>query len=264
MLLVARSPWRFVPRAALLSSKSFTAVSRFALGASRAACVALFGAKGPRGDGGRKQPKPEPLLMKLSLPLKSLTEKILGLRGDSKELERRLEEAEHEAALNQQAAEEMQLALEEEVAFSKQAESMLGYQFVGAQSGYNELLSLFETSRTESSKQFEALRERLEASQKAQRLAEASVQQLRTALARLQREARALHREASRLRAALAAACSENAELRAQAQAQQAMIAELLELQQQGAERREVIYRENELLRRRLEAAERSLALLMD
>ena len=221
-------------------------------------------AKGPRGDGGRKQPKPEPLLMKLKTPLKSLTERILGLRGDSKELERRLEEAEVEATLNQQAAEEMQLALEEEVAFSKEAERRLGYHFVGAQSGYNELLSLFETSKTESSKQLEALRGRLEASLTAQRTAEASVRELRSGLQRLQREARQLRREAGELRRALAASQAERQELQKEAEEQRQMISELLKLQEQGAERRQVLWQENQQLRSRLERAERALALLMD
>ena len=197
-------------------------------------------------------------------PLKRLTQKIVGLKGESKALEDRLEKAEIEAALNQQAALEMQRALEEEIAFQKEAQNALGRHFVGAQSGYNDLMMLFESSRAENSQQFVDLKARLNESQAAQQKAENEVVSLKADLRKLTKNCHQLEKKAEALSAELKKAQSENKELREEVLQQASMIEELLKLQEDGQLRNQALLKENEMLRTRLEMAERSVAVLME
>ena len=196
--------------------------------------------------------------------LKRLTQKLVGLKGESQSLESQLEEAEMEAALNEAAATEMQLALEEEISFHKEAQRMLGYHFVGAQSGYNELMTLFEVTKANHSQQFQDLTGRLDKSLAAQKKAETFVSDLKVQLKKLTKRCKKLQEETEVLSAKLYKANSANKALQDQVAEQASMIKELLNLQEEGQQRRQILLQENEMLRKRLEIAERQVAVLLD
>ena len=197
-------------------------------------------------------------------PLKRLTQKLVGLKGETKSLEARLEEAEMEATLNEAAATEMQLALEEEILFQKEAQRMLGCQFAGAQSGYNDLMTIFEATRAESSQQFTELKDRLKTSVANQKKAENEVAGLKAELTRLAKRCSQLQAETEALTAELGKTREANHALHAEVAQQASMIEDLLTLQEQGQQRRQILLQENAMLRKRLELAERQVAVLMD
>ena len=239
----------------------------FASACCRAGKTALAGRKGPRGDGGHGRQvtlkSPSDRIPGLA-SLKRLTQKLVGLKGESESLESRLEEAEMEAALNEAAATEMQLALEEEISFHKEAQRMLGYHFVGAQSGYNELMTLFEVTKANHSQEFQDLTGRLDKSLAAQKKAETSVSDLKIQLTKLTKRCKKLQEETEVLSAKLCKANSANKALQDQVAEQASMIKELLNLQEEGQQRRQILLQENEMLRKRLEIAERQVAVLLD
>ena len=117
--------------------------------------------------------------------LQNFATKLVKMRGEAKSLKARLEQVEMKAALNDAANTEMQLALEEELAYHKESQRMLEHHFVGAQTGYNEMSFLLETTKAQHSEEFKALSDRLKRSSAAHQKAENAMKGLKAQMTRL-------------------------------------------------------------------------------
>lgn len=235
----------------------------------RRVSLAARGRKSPCGDGGQGRERAKS--WRVFSTLQSYATKLVKMRGEAKSLKTRLEQVEMKAALDDAANTEMQLALEEELAYHKEAQRMLEHHFVGAQTGYNEMSFLLETTKAEHSEEFKALSNRLKRSSAAQEKAENEMKSLKTQMTRLSTACSTLLKKIKTLSAKLKSYKEENEALRNENQRlheelaeQKVLIKELFKLQDGGEQRRQQLLAENHVLQRQLENAERQVALLLE
>mmetsp|Transcript_46895 Transcript_46895/g.109789 ORF Transcript_46895/g.109789 Transcript_46895/m.109789 type:complete len:299 (+) Transcript_46895:65-961(+) len=214
-----------------------------------------------RGDGGhdRSSLRPGPLEGGLAA-VKNFTRKLVRLKNRRGELVDELELAKQKFALSQASAQEMLLALEEEVESERRAKELIGREFLQTQTSYGQLSDMFEFEQMEQMK----LQARLQEANKAQQTAQAEVDTFGKKLAKLDQRCQTLQAQSEELRLQLQKADTVNDALKKQVAKQNALIDELLALQQTAHHENSLLRKENAQLKKQLEFAERSLALLLD
>ena len=158
----------------------------------------------------------------------------------------------------------MRRALEEEVESERQAKDLISRQFLQATSSYEKLSDLLEFEQMKSSEQYKELQARLDKAIVEHGKSQCAAEEFQKKIASLDRQSRKLQQENDELKLMLQKADTVNDALKKQIAKQDTLIEELLSLQAVSHAETRQLRKENLALKKRLEIAERSLALLLD
>lgn len=240
---------------AYIAKKNSTRTMMFAQGRSGAA----------RGDGGHDRGSFQlgPVEGGLSA-LKAFTNRLANLKNKRGKLVNELELAQKKLALSHASAEEMRRTLEEEVENERQAKLLISRQFIQATSSYEKLSDLLEFEQMKSSEQYKDLQARLQKAIIEHGKSQCAADEFQKKIVKLDKQCQQLQQENDQLKLQLLKADNVNDALKKQIAKQDALIEELMTLQHASQEESLQLRKENRTLKKRLEVAERSLALLLD
>ena len=196
--------------------------------------------------------------------LKAFTNRLANLKNKRGKLVNELELAQKKLALSHASTEEMRRTLEEEVENERQAKLLISRQFIQATSSYEKLSDLLEFEQMKSSEQYKDLQARLQKAIIEHGKSQCAADEFQKKIVKLDKQCQQLQQENDQLKLQLLKADNVNDALKKQIAKQDALIEELMTLQHASQEESLQLRKENRTLKKRLEVAERSLALLLD